>query len=123
MIMAESVELPSMISLGITVASAVFFVYFWNRDRLGFLLVPTFFVFLLALSVFLTCCMLPTVNTEDTKQAKHYATECVLLEMGIPTQFGRMNKLKCHEIIEHVGTDSYQWHMALYEKLKQKEKV
>lgn len=80
MIMAESVELPSLISLGITVASAVFFVYFWNRDRLGFLLVPTFFVFLLALSVFLTCCMLPTVNTEDTKQAKHYATECVLLK-------------------------------------------
>ena len=109
--------------MGIIVTSALLFVYFWNRDRLVFLLAPTFFVFLLASSVFLTCRILPTVNAEDIKQARHYATECALLEMGIPTEFGPMNKLKCGKIIEHVGSGSYQWHMALYGQLKQVGKV
>lgn len=122
MIMAESVELPSLISLGVIVASAVLFVYFWNRDKLVFLLAPTFFVFLLALSVFVTCCIIPTVNAEDVKQARHYATECALLEMGIPTELGPMNKLRCGEVIEYVGTGSYQWHIALDGRLKQEGK-
>ncbi|MDS0789518.1 hypothetical protein OSB94_15580 [Proteus vulgaris] len=83
---------------------------------------PTFFVFLLALSVFVTCCIIPTVNAEDVKHARHYATECALLEMGIPTELGPMNKLRCGEVIEYVGTGSYQWHIALDVQLKQEGK-
>ncbi|MFH6895739.1 hypothetical protein ACHCAL_17040 [Providencia huaxiensis] len=123
MIMAETLELPSLVALGILVSCFFVFVYCHFMGQKDFLMLPACIGFVLSLSVFVTLRMLPTVNTDDTKQAKHYATECVLLEMGIPTQFGRMNKLKCHEVIEHVGTDSYQWHIALYEKLKHKGKV